>query len=78
VRAGTPAARAERPNKNCVQQLVNELQVKNQKPRSPTTTTLICAADSRLGELNRVLEAHAQNAPVFSSAEPRLYFAERK
>jgi hypothetical protein len=78
VRADTPAARAERPNKNCVQQLVNEPQVKNQKPRSPTTFALICAADSHLGELNRVLEAHAQNVPVSSSAEPRLYFAGRK
>ena len=57
MRADTPAARAERPNKKCVQQLVNEPQVKNQKPSSPTTFALICAADLHLGELNRVLES---------------------
>ena len=55
VRADTPAARANRPKK-FVQQLVNEPQVKHQIPSSPTIFVLICAADSHLGELSRVLE----------------------
>ena len=54
---GHPAARAGRPNKKRVQQLVNEPQAKDQEPSLPIIFALISAADSHLGDLNRVLES---------------------
>ena len=55
MRADTPAARAERPNKKCVQQLVNG-PYKNRETSSYTTVAMICARDLHLGELNRAVE----------------------